>query len=160
MRSAAEVSGCDAVGVDLQQDQVEVANQLNARCIGSHGEVMSERCHVVQGDFLKMDLSPWTLTGKHIPPPDSTYDQENLGRGQIIAPDGTYDSAEKSMKLVTSHEYENKYDHQFDAMMSLLVVLHIPKDQRVDLFQRVHSVLKPGAIIYLEDFVEAKLFCD
>ncbi len=92
-------SGCAAVGVELQADLADVANQLSSRC------GLGERCSVQAGNFLEMDISSF---------------QQN----------------------------------PFDGLKSLLVILHIPLDQRQELFTRVKSVLKPGAKMYIEDYVK------
>jgi cyclopropane fatty-acyl-phospholipid synthase-like methyltransferase len=40
----------------------------------------------------------------------------------------------------------------FDAAMSWLVILHIPLNQRQLLFSRIYDMLKPGGMVYIEDF--------
>ena len=42
---------------------------------------------------------------------------------------------------------------KFDGAFSVLVILHIPLAQRLELFKRTLEMLKPGGKLYIEDFV-------
>jgi cyclopropane fatty-acyl-phospholipid synthase-like methyltransferase len=41
---------------------------------------------------------------------------------------------------------------QYDGMISLLTILHIPLDQRDAIFRNIFTCLRPGAGIYIEDY--------
>ena len=45
---------------------------------------------------------------------------------------------------------------KFDALLSTLVILHIPKEDRPPIFEKMVQVLKPGAPIVIEDYVMLK----
>ncbi|KAJ1440807.1 S-adenosyl-L-methionine-dependent methyltransferase [Ochromonadaceae sp. CCMP2298] len=49
---------------------------------------------------------------------------------------------------------------QFDGMIAMLTILHIPLDQRDSIFKNIFACLNPGAGIYLEDYFRKGDFCE
>lgn len=42
--------------------------------------------------------------------------------------------------------------NSFDAGVSFLVILHLPTTQRLNLFRKIHGILKPNGSMFIEDF--------
>ncbi len=85
------------MGVELQSDLALLANELCHRC------GLSERVHVVAGDFTDMSIF--------------------IGNNR-----------------------------SFDAIMSWLVILHIPLSKRIEVYRRANEMLRVGGSMYVEDY--------
>lgn len=65
----------------------------------------------------------------------------------------------KKIQMVAGDFLNNDLDshyksepNTFDAVVSWLVILHIPFDSRVATFQKIYNLLKPGGKVYIEDY--------
>ena len=109
-RYLATMYGAHVTGIELQQDNHELAQRITMRNVDPH---VVERVRSVNADFLA--LTPESLA---------------------VGNEGEAPSA------------------QFDHIISLLCITHIPESARAALFRKAAQFLKPGGKMYIEDFYD------
>jgi cyclopropane fatty-acyl-phospholipid synthase-like methyltransferase len=130
-------TGCNVVGVELQEDVAALGNDLSAICD------MKSRVHIAAGDFT--DASIALHPG---PSEDNTYDavsyaEQHWGRNIVVVKLLCY-----SLLMTPTCDVPVPPEQAF----SILVILHVPMAARVSLFRRCFDLLKPGGKLYIEDF--------
>ena len=60
------------------------------------------------------------------------------------------------LKVVASDLIKPGEDPEFDHMVSLLCIMHLPREDRVEFFKQVYRYLKEEGTIYIEDFYHRK----